>query len=291
MQGPDTVSLNALRVFSIVAQHLSIKQAANVLSVTPGAVSHQVKTLEQSIGAQLFVRRNNAIELTDLGTQLAQQAAPGLNSLRTALENVLHNTHTLRIRVSMSFAVRWLIPRLHLFKAKNRGASVQVDTFFDDDRRALDAADVTIGYFRHGDAPDDAEILLDDLCRPYLAPALLRQLPDPIDVASIPALQCARGNWDWKLWLRETCRRDGQLNYAERFDMDDAALRAACAGLGMVLSSEFMVADDLSSGRLVPLPKSKAVSLGAYTMRSSGHETGMSRRFTRWLQQAAKSSC
>jgi LysR family glycine cleavage system transcriptional activator len=288
MLSSTSVSLNALRVFLITAQHMSIKRAAQELSVTPGAVSHQIKSLEHSIGTQLFVRRNNAIELTDVGKQLATDAAPGLRLLSTSLENVIRNTNAIRVRASMSFAVRWLIPKLHQFKSKNPNASVEVETFFDGDRQTTVEADVTIGYYQRDNRPDDAQVLFDDVCRPYLAPVLLSRLSDPGDLTSIPAIQCTKGNWDWTLWMTETGRSDNQLRFAERFDLDDAALRAACAGMGMILSSRFMVEADLEDGRLVPLPGGEDVCVGSYAVHTNGLETGLSKRFVRWLSDVSR---
>ncbi len=288
MPRANSISLNALRVFLIAAQHLSIKRAAELLLVTPGAVSHQIKALEQSLGTQLFLRRNNAIELTDAGTRLFRQSTPDLQMLHTALENVIRDTNELRVRASMSFSVRWLIPKLHLFKTKNPNANVQVETFYDVDKQPSGAADVTVSYYKHDECPDGACILFSDVCRPYLAPALLSKLADPKDVTSIPALQCTKENWDWQLWMAEADKSDAQLNYAERFDLDDAALRAACAGMGMVLSSEFMVEDALADGLLVPLPASEEINVGCYTLHVGGRETGLSKRFVRWLHSVAE---
>ncbi|MEO0330044.1 MAG: LysR family transcriptional regulator [Pseudomonadota bacterium] len=290
MQAANSISLNALRVFLMVAQHMSIKKAAELLGVTPGAVSHQIKALEQSLGTQLFVRRNNAIELTDVGTQLFRQSAPSLQLLNSALEDVIRDTNELRVRASTSFAVRWLIPKLHLFKTKAPNANVQIETFYDLDNPPIGTADVTIGYYKRGECPEGAHILFEDVCRPFLAPTLLAKLIDPKDVVSIPALQCTKGNWDWKLWLAETGKSDVQLSYAECFDLDDAALRAASAGMGMVLTSEFMIENALSEDRIVPLPYSEEINVGCYTLQVSGRETGLSKRFVRWLQSVAESS-
>ncbi|KMW57232.1 Glycine cleavage system transcriptional activator GcvA [Candidatus Rhodobacter oscarellae] len=291
MQDANAISLNALRVFCMVAQHMSIRKASEFLAVTPGAVSHQIKALEQSLGVQLFVRRNNAIDLTEAGSRLFRQALPGLQMLHTALEDVVRDSDELRVRASMSFAMRWLIPKLHLFKSRHPNANVQVETFYDVDDPPTGTADVTIGYYRRDKCPDGAHILFHDVCRPYLAPGLLSKLVDPLDVASIPALQCTKGNWDWRLWLGESGKSDVQLNYAERFDLDDAGLRAATAGMGMVLSAGFMVEDDVAEGRLVPLPHSEDIHVGFYTLQIDGRETGLSRRFVRWLKNAADSPC
>lgn len=288
MQAPSSVSLNALRVFLIVARHKSIKLAANELFVTPGAVSHQIRSLERSLGMQLFARRNNAIELTEAGVQLAEQALPGLQLLHASLGNVMRSKNTLRVRASMSFAVRWLIPKLTMFKAIHPGVNVEVETFFDEEHQTSAEADVIIGYCRGNEPPEGAHRLLDDLCRPYLAPDLLATPADQSDLSSIPVIQCAKGNWDWHLWLEKTGNQNAPLSFAERFDMDDAALRAACAGMGMVLSSAFMVETELSDGRLVPLPGGPQVYLGCYTVQAGRHDTSLTRKFVRWLRETAE---
>ncbi|MCL6283889.1 LysR substrate-binding domain-containing protein [Ruegeria sp. 2012CJ41-6] len=268
---------------------MSIKLAADELLVTPGAVSHQIKSLERSLGTQLFVRSNNAIELTDAGVRLAQKALPGLQLLHASLGDVIRNTNVLRVRASMSFAVRWLIPKLYLFKAKNPDANIEVETFFDDARQLSGSADVTIGYYREGERPTGVRDLFDDVCRPYLSPVLLSILADPCDLVTIPAIQCAKGNWDWHLWMEKSGMHDVDLQFADRFDSDDAALRAACVGLGMILSSSFMVETELSDGRLVPLPECAEFNAGCYTLQVGEHETNLTRRFVRWLQEIAKS--
>ena len=289
MYTPASISLNALRVFLTAARQMSIKRAADELSVTPGAVSHQIKSLEQSLGTQLFFRSNNSIELTDAGIRLAQKASPGLQLLHASLGDVIHDTNILRVRASMTFAVRWLIPKLHLFKANNPDANIEVETFFDDNRQLSGNADITIAYYREGGRQVGMIDLFEDVCRPYLSPALLSELADPSDYASIPAIQCAKGNWDWRLWIEKSGLHDLKLQFADRFDSDDAALRAACAGLGMILSSRFMVEAELSDGRLVPLSGCPEFHAGCYALQVEGHETALTRKFVRWLKATAAS--
>ncbi|MEM1377830.1 MAG: LysR substrate-binding domain-containing protein [Pseudomonadota bacterium] len=289
MQHPSSISLNALRVFLTAARHMSIKLAADELLVTPGAVSHQIRSLEQSLGTQLFVRGNNSIALTDVGTRLAQTASPGLQLLNGSLADVIRDANVLRVRASMTFAVRWLIPQLHLFKAKNPDANVEVVTFFDDLGHISNSADVTIEYHQAGERPIGARDLFEDVCRPYLAPSLLSQIKNPSDFASIPAIQCSKGNWDWQLWLAKSGLQGTRLKFADRFNSDDAALRAACAGLGMILSSRFMIEPELSDGRLVQLPETTEFHAGCYCLHVGRHETDLTRKFVRWLEGIAES--
>ncbi len=285
MQAPLT-SLNGLRVFLIAARHGSLKLAAQELNVSPGAVSHQVRQLESALGVELFQRANNAIHLTQAGTALARDAAPGLAIMETALADVARDAHELTLSVSTSLAVRWLIPRLDAFRARNPTARIRMETV-----RAVSpegahqlGSDLRIDYHRHQNLPDGADILLRDRCRPYLSPVLLEQLGGSPALSRVPALQVTPRNWDWHLWLARCGWSDVDLCYGASFDLDDAGLKAAVAGMGMILCADFMIADDLEHGRLVALPDMPEHALGYYVLRQGPRESLLSRRFLRWLR-------
>lgn len=286
MQKSQNISLNAVRVFLTVAQHNSIKDAASDMNVTSGAISHQVRALEDALGIKLFSRRNNSIALTDAGTRLMRRSMPGLLSMQAALDDVARDAHELRVRASMTFASRWLIPRLNDFKKRNPRARLRLETFFAIGDVSDADADVIIAYYKRDHIPTDAIILFEDNCRPYVAPALLDAISDPTDLGAIPALCCSQENWDWKLWLSENGLSEVKLKFAEHFDLDDAALRAAAAGMGMVLASTFMSKEEVSAGQLCPLPDSAEATLGAYVVHQADLETSLSRRFVHWLRMA-----
>ena len=109
--------LNALRSFEAAARHLSFKNAARELHVTPRAVSHQVKLLEESLGIPLFRRLTRALELTPEGQALLPKLQEGLRSLAEAVERVRSRSdaRTLTVMAPPHFAVRWLVPRLARF--------------------------------------------------------------------------------------------------------------------------------------------------------------------------------
>lgn len=290
MQSASPVSLNALRVFLVVAEHSSIKDAAHLLGVTPGAVSHQVRTLEDVLGVKLLQRNNNSVELTPAGRQLLQDALPGAQLLNAAIDRVRRDANELRVHVTLSLATRWLVPKLHLFQQRNPKARVRIETSFGIDQGPDPEADVSVQYYRYGQLPEGAEVLFRDVSRPYLSPSLLSAHAGPANVSAFPALQTGQGNWDWALWLQQAGLGTSNLNLAAQFDVDDAALRAAIAGLGMVLTSEFMIAEDIAEGHLCPLPNAPEALLGYYVIHQNARETGLSRRFTKWLRSNAKTS-
>ncbi|WP_350333323.1 LysR family transcriptional regulator [Coralliovum pocilloporae] len=288
MQLHRKISLNSLRVFLSAAGHGSLKAAAMDLGVTPGAVSHQIKTLEAVLGVELFVRTNNTIRLTEAGEGLLAQALPGLKTMEAALENVVRQTHELTVRVSVTLATRWLIPRLGLFNRSFPNARVQLETVNSTGQPPGPEPDISILYYKYFEIPPQADCILSDASRPYLSPMLLQRIADPGDLEAIPAIECTRNNWDWHSWLAATEQSGTRLSYAGSFDFDDAALRAAVAGVGMVLSPDFMIRDDLEAGRLCALPGAEAAVLGSYVIRRGVRETALADSFVRWLKQMAE---
>src|SRR5688572_11739038 len=120
--------LNALRAFEAAARHLSFKNAARELHVTPGAVSHQVKLLEQSLGMPLFRRLTRALELTPEGQALLPKVQEGLRNLAEAVERVRSRgeASTLTVMAPPNFATRWLVPRLAGFSDRHPGLDLHV---------------------------------------------------------------------------------------------------------------------------------------------------------------------
>src|SRR5688500_7855419 len=109
--------LNALKAFEAAARHLSVKRAAAELNVTPAAVSHQIRTLEEYLGVQLFHRLNRALELTDAARACLPKLREGFDCLIKAVEvlRAQQGMGTLTVSAAPSFAARWLMPRLHRF--------------------------------------------------------------------------------------------------------------------------------------------------------------------------------
>lgn len=287
MQNADRISLNALRVFAIVAECGSMKLAAARLGVTAGAVSHQVRGLEDALGVRLLHRLNNSIRLTEAGDRLHRQAHPAIRGLQSALEATLSGLAEISVQVPVTLATRWLIPRLDAFRARNPDLRIRIETTSVNGMPPHGGADIVLAYFPLWTAPPDAEILLEDLSRPHLSPALLHRAGGKPRLDEIPALQCAGGNWDWQSWLRESNHEGTSLRWSGHFDLDDAALRAAVAGLGMVLAPRFIIADDLAAGTLCPFPEAKEVRLGAYVLFRKAPQTRWSDRFVDWLKSLA----
>lgn len=286
MQSRTQASVNAVRVFVTVAHHRSISLAAGDLFVTPSAVSHQIKNLETDLGIALFRRTNNAIALTDAGQAFYSDVAPAIAMIDRSVQALRRDANEIVLRVSTTFAVRRLIPALDRFRQLCPDARVRIETDADIAVPIGPDADVAICYRRPCNPDTDGELLIADRSIPVLAPALLAKsgYRTRADVASIPALQCTKDNWDWTHWS-EQCGVDfASLRIENAFDTDDAALHAASAGLGMVLSPVFMIQEALASGTLVALPGFQPVAFGRYYFVTAAHERGIVRKLYAWLR-------
>ena len=280
------ISLNALKVFALAAETESVKAAAETLGRTAGAVSHQIRVLEDGLGTALFIRKPNGIALTEAGRLLQARSRPGLDILDDALRRALSDADSLSLDVSASLATRWLIPKLDGFRTLRPTARIRFETHSGNGPPHRASADLSL-YYQPGDMPlpEGHEVLLRDVCRPYVAP---RWIASGKSLGEIPALQCGAEDWDWDLWRSMTGLSDVALTYGDHFDMDDVGIRAAVGGLGMVLASAYMVREELDRGLLVPLPGTSSAEIGCFALRKSQPSRALVDAFLRWLQRCAE---
>ena len=267
--------LNALKAFEAAARHLSVKKAAVELNVTPAAVSHQIRSLEEYLDLQLFHRYNRALELTDAARACLPKLREGFDCLAQAVERL--RTHTsggmLTVSAAPSFAARWLMPRLHRFIAAHheidvrvsaRMRRVSVDGKVDVAERAtietwLDDSDVAILY-GHGHYPDmDVHRLLSLTISPICSPKLLtgeHPLRTPEDLKHHMLLHDDTGDmYDgesfWEVWLEAAGVTGIDAKRGARFSHAVLALEAAIDAVGVVASMPSLAAEELASGKLV----------------------------------------
>jgi LysR family glycine cleavage system transcriptional activator len=253
--------LNALRAFEAAARHLSISKAADELSVTPAAVSHQVKALEETLGLPLFRRLDRAIMLTDAGQLLLPGLRDGFDALAQAVARIeAEQDHaTLTVSTGPSIAAQWLVPRLDRF----RRACPDIDLRIAATDRVVDFAredaDVAIRYGA-GDYPGlRAELLFTDEIVPVCSVKLCQGPPPlraPGDLKNHTLLHV---EWDsakesatnWHMWLLAAGVSDVDANRGPRFSQESMAAQAASEGHGVALIGSRLVADDLAVGRLI----------------------------------------
>ena len=244
--------LSSLRLFEAAGRLLSFKLAAEEVGLTPSAVSHGIKGLEDWLGVALFARSPSGLALTGAGAAYLPRVRAALDALAAATDAVPGRRPSGRLSVSVapSFGIRWLIPHLHRFNDRHPGIAVAVDTAH---RRVdLPRDDVDLAIRMGLDtAPDAAASLVGEALVPVAAPDLAAVVRTAADLAEQTLLHVTSVSEDWAAWARlaDVDLPDGGRDL--RFDTIDLALQAAAQGLGLAIGRLPLVADDLAAGRLV----------------------------------------
>ncbi len=247
--------LNALRAFEAAARHQSFTRAAEELSVTQAAVSHQVKALEDRLQLRLFERHGRGLWLTDEGElylPFLRQAFDLIADGTDLVQN--HEAHgPLSVTMLPTFAVRWFIPRLGSFQKAHPDIEVRIATT----ERSVDFAreDVDLGIrYGKGQWSDlECDKLFEDRYVAVCSPSMMRgetPLERPEDLRNFSLLHDGDDE-DWRFWLTALHVKGVDSKKGLFFDTHDQALEAAAAGLGVALGSRVIVQDDLDDGRLV----------------------------------------
>lgn len=249
--------LNALRAFEATARHLSVKNAADELCVTPGAVSQLVKALELHLGVQLFRRVNRGIFLTDVGQAYLPPVRNAFRQISEATQKVAVPVETGLLTVSATpfFAAAWLVPRLKSFRDAHPDIDLQVltsNTLADFSRDGVDVA------IRHGmgQYPGLASqrVLTVEMV-PVAAPALVAEHgkpKKPADLLRWPRVNDAERK-GWRLWFDAQGIDDAGPMRGPSFDDAGLLLQAVLAGQGAALLPAAMMAPEIAQGRLVRL--------------------------------------
>src|SRR5258707_4202869 len=250
--------LHALRAFEAAARHLSFARAAAELNLTPSAISHQIRHLEESLGRRLFERRHRGLELSAIGRiyfPLVRDAFAQLSEATALIGGAgleLHNVLT--ISCTPSFAMVWLIPRLPAFQAAHPVIEVRLDTSTRLVDFARDGVDVGVRYGT-GQWPDvAAEFLFSETLFPVGAPALFAAkggVTKPDDLARFPLIHTLPYIDDWRLWLTAAGATGVDPDRGPRFDNNLAAYKAAEEGLGVAIGRGMLLEAALAAGRLV----------------------------------------
>jgi LysR family glycine cleavage system transcriptional activator len=262
-------SLNALRAFEAAARHLSFTRAADELAVTQGAVSHQVKALEQQLGLPLFHRRNQRLTLTSAGEAYLPTVREAFDRLAAGTEHLLATEQSKRLTISVSpnFAAKWLVPRIGHFVEQHPDIDLRINAALHHVDFASEDVDMAV---RHGEG-HWPELDVARLCReelfPACSPALLQgahPLRVPADLRHHTLLHLDHRQ-DWQKWLDAAAVEGGDLSRGVVFNQASMALRAAVDGQGVALARTALAALLLLEGRLVrPFPLALPVSYAYY---------------------------
>lgn len=271
--------LSALRAFEAAARHGSFKEAANELAVTPTAISHQIRVLEQYTGVTLFERQVRKVILTDAGVALYPVLRDGFNAFETALQclETVQARHRVIISATNAFMARWLAPRVADFRALHPDIDLELHASDQAVDLGSDVADIAIRYGRGPYPGMVAEPLFADRFAPVASPQLAAIALADLDQAQLIDFKWTHyhpQNPTWKNWFTAAGlpwkTRHGQLLFSD----EGHAIQAALAGQGIALLSLELVADDIAAGRLTQ-PFGPSIPGHTYHLvRSAGHIPG-----------------
>ena len=284
--------LNALRAFEAIARHLSFAKAADELHVTPAALSHQIRALEEQLGLVLFHRRTRAIELTDAGRLIYPGLQAGFDSVRNAIGQLdrAREGNVLVISATPGLIAKWLMPRLWRFLRAHPDIDARVSASMKVADFAAEGVDVAIRLTKQMQGHYHAEELFEDSMLPVCSPSLVEQgLRSPADLPRFPLIHyefptSMHAPPIWADWFA-VAGVQGDATRGLKVNVADHALDAAVSGAGVSLSHKLIASDDVHAGRLVcPFGPQLPLPSAYHFVCPKGHETRPNvRAFRDWL--------
>jgi LysR family transcriptional regulator of beta-lactamase len=280
--------LNSLRAFEAAARHLSFTKAAIELYVTPAALGHQVKALEERLGAPLFRRLPRGLALTDEGQALLPVLREAFDRTAAALApfDKRGGREIVSIGVVGTFANGWLLPRLAAFAAEHPEVDARITT----NNNRVDIAEEGLDFaIRFGDGAwhgTEAALLFDAPLTPLCSPQAAERLRRPEDLRGETLLRSYRTG-EWIAWLEAAGAAPPPLT-GPVFDSAAAMVEAAMADHGVALAPACMFERPLAEGRLAR-PFAEEVNVGGYwlTRLKSKAPTPAMAAFQRWILEAS----
>ncbi len=292
--------LSALRAFEAAARHLSLTRAAAELHVTPGALSHQIRGLEELLGVKLFERKVRAIALTAAGRQLYPGLQTGFGQIRDAVASLdaVNAGNILVVSTSPGMTAKWLAPRLYRFSADYADIDVRITSSLNNANFETDGIDIAVRNMPADPPPDPAlhfekfvDISLVAVCSPRLiekhgpvrSARDLARMPLIHDESLSPRVRAP----NWKEWFDAAGIADVDLRRGLHFNSADHALDAAGEGAGVLLAHDLLAYDDLRIGRLVIAAKQALPSGRAFHLvwPKGRKPSAAAEGFRRWMKK------
>jgi LysR family transcriptional regulator, glycine cleavage system transcriptional activator len=290
--------LRALHAFEAAARHHSFAAAANELGVTPTAISHQIRQLEEACGVKLFQRRPRPLLLTSAGARLYPALRNGFDALATAMALLAEEDAQTPLRVTSpnAFASKWLVPRLPKWREENPTVALEIigtDAVLD---VRAGATDVAIRYARK----PPLDLMAHEVFRDTL------EQHGPIeraaDLLRLPLIHYDWINSDpeaptWRQWLAVARSIDPDFNPLEKawdlsFSEELHAIDAVIGGQGVAICSDVVVSNELRSGQLVKAHPLALPGYGFYLV-SMPHspQAPVIEAFSTWMRAISCSTC
>jgi LysR family transcriptional regulator, glycine cleavage system transcriptional activator len=292
--------LNALRAFEAAARHLSLTKAAEELHVTAGALSHQIRGLEELLGLKLFERHVRSIALTSAGRQLFPGLQTGFVHIRDAVAGLsgAAGERVLVISTPPGLTAKWLAPRLYRFSGAHPEVDVRVSSSLGNANFTTDGVDVAVRNLSV-DAVAGADLVIEKLFELSLVPvcsARLLEIHGPFDspeaLKGVPLIHddslVTRAEIPtWTDWFEAAGMSGIDVSRGLRFNSADHALDATVEGAGVLLAHDLLAYDELRTGRLVApfdlkLPSGRAYFFVCAKRRQDDPNV---RAFRTWIKQ------
>ncbi|WP_426112877.1 LysR substrate-binding domain-containing protein [Pseudomonas sp. DSP3-2-2] len=283
--------LRAIQSFEQTARFGNVARAAEVLDLTPSAVSHQLAKLEALIGRQLFVRAARGVSLTPVGEQYLKDVSGLLHSLAVATERAASDVSLdcLRLHSAPSFGLLWLMPRLEAFRMSHPDIQINLSCSYESLHFSRDKIDVDI---RHG-LPNwpsyEVRTVRNETFAVLASPKLLARhaVNGAADLLDRDLILSEATLLRWPEWFAQHGMARPEKPYALSFDRSYMTLEAASHGLGFALESSLLAQKYLASGALVEVaPEALSAPVAAHHLVFPKAHSGFPRvrRFLEWME-------
>tara|TARA_R110000751_G_scaffold305026_1_gene421022 strand:- start:11671 stop:12663 length:993 start_codon:yes stop_codon:yes gene_type:complete len=292
------INIRATEYFEAVARLGTVTKAASELGISPSAVSQQIRILEEQFGVRLFRREKRRLVLTLDGDRLFQTTTQAFSAIRNARSAISrqHGTRSLTMRVSPSFGVRWLGPRIADFASQNRDWNIRIDATPDFSVFDTEAIDFDLRYGLGDWAGLTVDPVMHDLVLPVCSPDYLEYLrkisDDPHEqIRAARLIDSVKALYRWDLWLASNRIDVAELEYPFRFDRSSMSIELAKQGGGIALDSLPLFLSELQRGELVPFStRFEVIEFPAYWFVCPPRHFNrrIVNRFSVWLKEKAK---
>lgn len=248
--------LSSLRAFEAAARHRSAKRAADELSVTATAISHQLRALEDWLGVPLFLRKPRQLELTAAGRQLVGELGNAFDTMALAVGRLraVPKRQTVTLSTTPAVASRWLLPHVGLLRASHPELDLHIHVTHEPVALDGHSADLAIRYGSGRWPGLVAHKLFDNVFVPACSPALRIKRPEDLarhGLLHFESCNAKRVPLGWDGWQKMAKVRGLDAAAGPVFSDETHTISAALAGQGVALMSRALIADELRQGTLV----------------------------------------
>jgi LysR family transcriptional regulator, glycine cleavage system transcriptional activator len=248
--------LNALRVFDAAARHGSFNRASEELCVTPSAVSHQLKSLEEFLGVELFKREKRTISLTPAGERYLPSVQMALDEVEFATRKLITspNSNVVNLSVAPAFLTRWLVPRIASFQTKYPEIELRIESSIDYIDFENSDTDMAVYYGKGHWTGVESHLMRNIFLTPVISPQLLKEkggIRKPSDLANFTLINVTGRNHEWSKILQKLNVSISSVAHTISFSSTSLAVSAAAEGIGVALADTALLQRETENGRLV----------------------------------------